>query len=338
MTRSLFVLLCLLLTACANAPAVTPTPTPDPRPAAAAANESDRLNDIAATQSRVYANATFEHSQTETALPFAVAEMERQAALADIAVTQAWDDATATASVRATEAEFSAIVIPTKIAAVGTELARGAEKQKADVAAAQSRRDMWAGAPLAALVVFILLVWWVKGLIQADHKRRNNIAEAKPIVIGGQLVLPPGYTSQKIVASAPYVPALPSPVAIEERTIGGQANGQPRSIAYSQPVNEHEKRWREVLANVLFIGRAVGTFASTELCGKDKPFSSAEHWQRVTDVLRDNDLILKDNGGRTVRAGEWDEIIRRVQDANRPLRLPERLPPHLRPFELQNMH
>lgn len=323
--------LALLLAACSGA-----TPAADPRVQAAAMNEAERLNATATTQAQEAYDRAFNHSQTETALPFAVAEMERQAALADIAVTQAWDDATATASVRATEAEFSAIVIPTKIAAVGTALSVQADKNQAELESARSMNNLIGLFALGFLGGLGIGFYWLLGRARADVKRRNTLAVAKPEVVGGQLVLPPGYTSHTIVASAAYVPALAAPVAIEERTIGGNVNGQPRSIAYSQPVNEHEKIWREFLGAVAFVFQQHG-FSSDKLCGRGRPFASTTHWTLATDILAANGLILKEHGQATLVVGKWGDVIARIQDATHPLKLPKYLPPHLRVFDPQNM-
>lgn len=319
--------LILILTACAN------TPTADPRVQAAAMNESERLDAIAATQQQEAYDRAFNHSQTETALPFASTAMAQQSALTQIYVDGKAADAVATQTYRVTEAAYSAIIIPTKIAAVGTELARESEKQKADVAAAQSRRDMWSGAPLAALIMVVLFVAWIASLIYTNHKKRNNIAQAKPEVVGGRLVLPPGYTSHPIIASAPYMPALPAPPAIENRAI--PINGGQAALSVSYPVNDHEREWRTALVQAAMIFQDKG-MASPSLCGKGKPFASASHWQDITDRLADNGLLIKDNGAPTLAAGKWGDIISRLQDANKPLRLPASRPPRLRVFSLQN--
>lgn len=330
MTRfCLVALLTLSLTACANAG----TPTLDPRVQVAAMNEADRLNAIAATQAQEAQDRAFNHGQTETALPFALAEMERQAALADIAVTQAWNDATATASVRSTEAAFSAVVIPTQIAAVGTALAVYAETDKAKLESARSTNNLIGLAALGFIVGMLIGCYWLTGIVRADVKRRNNLAEARPEVVGGILVLPPGYTQHPIVMAAR---ALPAPAEIEERTIGGQANGKPRFIEVSQPVNEHEKRWREILDASCFIFEQHG-FSSADLCGKGKPFASPSYWMDVTDRLVDNGLILKEHGAPTLPVGEWADIRARIQDATHPLKLPAYLPPHLRAFDPSKM-
>lgn len=319
--------LALLLTACASA-----APTADPRVQAAAMNESDRLNDIAATQERQSQNAAFEYEQTSTALPFAVTALAQERALTQIYVDGKAADAVATQTYRVTEAAYSAIVIPTKIAAVGTELARGAEIQEADVKTAKSRRDMWAGAPLAMLVAAVMLAWWVAGLIQAHHKKKNNIAEAKPYPVGDMMFLPDGrggWTAHRIVHQSH--PALPAPVEIENRDI--PVNGGKAAISVSYPVNDHEREWRTALVQSVMIFQEQGT-ASPDLCGKGKPFASATHWKEITDRLADNGLVLKDNGGPTLPVGKWGEIISRLQDANKPLRLPASRPPRLRVFSL----
>lgn len=333
MTRLALLSLAVLLTACA--PAVTPTP--DPRPAAKAADEADRLADIAATQERQSQNSTFEYEQTATALPFSVTALAQERALTQIYVDGKAADAAATQIFRVTESAYSAIVIPTKIAAVGTELARGAEKQKADVAAAKSRRDMWAGAPLAALVVVGLFVAWIASLIYTNHKKRDNIAKAELHIIGDSVYAPTGnggWTVHKIVY--PERPALAAPVAIENRDVPVNHNGHTGSIHVSQPVNEHEKIWRLFLYEVGQMFQQYG-LSSTATCGAGKPFSSGTTWKIVTDIMRDNGLILKDNGDDTLPNGEWGDVLTRIQDANKPLKLPARLPPPLRKFTAQNV-
>lgn len=325
-------LLALFLSACA------PAPTADPRVQAAAMNESDRLNAIAATQAQEAYDRAFNQHQTETALPFAVTAMAQQAALTSIVVTQAAADATATQTYRVTEAAYSAIIIPTKIAAVGTQLARDADKQKADVEAAKSRRDMWAGVPLAMLVAGVMLAWWVSGLIKAHHKKQNKIADAEPFQVGEMMCLPNGrggWTMERVIQGS-HMPALGAPVAIENRDVPVNQNGHTGSIHVSQPVNEHEKIWRLFLYEVGKMFKENG-LSSTANCGAGKPFSSATTWAMVTDIMRDNGLILKDNGDDTLPNGEWGDVLARIQDANKPLKLPARLPPPLRKFTAQNV-
>src|SRR3990167_260786 len=106
--------------------------------------------------------------------------------------------------------------------------------------------------------------------------------------------------------------------------MNGKGGGE---LHVSSPVNEHEKRWRDYLYDVSIVFERSG-FSSADLCGKGKPFSSNTHWVLVTNIMRDNELILKDNGDTTLPNGEWGDIRTRIQDSNHPLKLPAHLPPH----------
>lgn len=329
-------LLLLLLLAAACAPAGTATL--DPRVQVAAMNEADRLNAISLTATQEAKNVEFNHSQTETALPFAITALAQGSALTEIYVAGKAADATSTQTYRATDAARSAIAIPTSVAATGTALAVHAAQDEAELESVRSMNGLIAWAALGFIIGMGVGLYWLIGRARANLKRANNMAEAKPEVVGDMLVVPSpagGWTVHKITPTTHQIAPPPEP-EIEQRDIGGQVFGKARFIKYSQPVNEHEKIWRETLATALLIFKDYG-FTSTNLCGKGKPFASASYWKDITDRLADNGLILKDNGDKTIRAGEWDEIISRVQDATRPLKLPKSLPPPLRSFAAQNV-
>lgn len=324
-------LLALLLAACAPAAPATL----DPR-AAGAYFDGVVTADAQATAYQESADEqAFRQSLTLAALPPQYTAIALTQNAAQLASLRDMDNATSTAAVRATESARAAIAIPTFAAATGTALAVYAETDKAKLESARSANNLIGLFALGFIAGLGIGLYWLLGLARADVKRRNHLAEARPEVVGGALVLPPGYTQHPITVA---VRALPAPAIpeIEERTIGGQANGKPRFIEVSQAINEHEKLWREVMESALFIFRAHG-FSSTDLCGKGRPFASASHWKEVTDRLADNGLILKEHGAPTLIAGEWGDVIGRVQDATRPLKLPKSLPPHLRVFDPQNM-
>lgn len=330
--------LVFLLTACANAG----TPTLDPRAAGAYFNELAKA-DAEATAAKYAADLitqdanehALNQARTATAFPLELTATGQAIALQDIAITQAWDNATAEAAVRATADARAAIAIPTSAAATGTALAVYAETDKTNLESARSISNLIGLAALGFIVGMGIGCYWLIGFVSADVKRRNNLAEAKPIVVGGVLVLPPGYTQHPIVMAARALPA-PAIPEIEERTIGGHANGKARFIEVSQPVNEHEKRWREILDASCFIFEQHG-FSSADLCGKGKPFASPSYWMDITDRLVDNGLILKEHGAPTLPVGEWADIRARIQDATHPLKLPAYLPPNLRAFDPSKM-
>lgn len=325
--------LALSLAACAPAG----TATLDPRVQVAAMNEADRLNAISLTATQEAKNVEFNHSQTETALPFAITALAQGSALTEIYVAGKAADATSTQTYRATDAARSAIAIPTSVAATGTALAVHAAKDEAELDSARSVNNLIGLFAFGFIIgMGIVCCYWI-GRARVDLKRRNILAEAKPEVVGDMLVVPVGWTVHKIIPTTHQIAAPPIPdPEIEQRPIGGKLNGKERTLEYSQPVNQHERRWREVLDASCFIFQQYG-FASANLCGKGKPFASATHWKEVTDRLADNGLILKEHGQETLPVGEWASIRARVQDATRPLRLPEYLPPHLRPFDAQNV-
>ena len=284
-------------------------------------------------------NENFNRSLTATFAGPALTATSQANELAALFAAQVSDNATATAIARATQNVMAQSAMMTAIPATGTALAVHSETDKAKLESARSANNLIGLLGLGFIIGISIGSFWIIGRARVDLKRRNILAEnSKPQIFGNVLVLPSsngGFVYHPIVNASPAL-VLPPPAEIEEREIAGQVNGKPRFITVTQPVNEHEKRWREILTATLIQARARESFASTELAGIGKPFSSNDHWQRVTDVLRDNMLILKDNGGKTLPNGEWGAIIARIQDATHPLKLPERLPPRLRVFSLEN--
>lgn len=103
------IILAMLLSACVPA-----SPAADPRVQAAAMDEADRLNAIAATQAQEAYNRATQAALTATALPPQQTGTAQVIQLQDIAITQAWDNATATISARQT------MTVETQMALVAT--------------------------------------------------------------------------------------------------------------------------------------------------------------------------------------------------------------------------
>ncbi len=282
----------------------------------------------------------YAQAQTQAFIPPSLTGTAIANEYAALVAAQGRDNATATASIRATQDVIARADMQTAIPATGTALAVAQSKEQSESKSAES----WANASVAlsatVAILFLSLCatlgYWIWGRARADVKRRTTIAEnSKPHVIGNMLLLPTpsgGWVHHPIVIALPA--QLPAPAEIENRQIPVNGNGA-GALHVSSPVNDHEREWRTALVQAAMIFQERG-LASPALCGKGLPFASASHWKDVTDRLADNGLIIKDNGAPTLPAGQWGDIIARLQDANKPLRLPASRPPRLRVFSLEN--
>lgn len=330
--------LVLLFTACANAG----TPTLDPRAAGAYFNELAKA-DAEATAAK-YAAALItqdanEHAlnqaRTATAFPLELTATGQAIALQDIAITQAWDNSTAEAAVRATADARNAIAIPTSAAATGTALAVSAQKDKAKLESARALSNLIGLFALGFIVGMGIGCYWLLGRARADIKRRNNLADNnKPQVFGNLVIYPNGkggYVHQSIIVGRATLPELeaPEPDSVP-RFIKRNGAGVSSPVQVLDVVSDLEHDWRECCVDALLEFERAGTFASTGLCGDGKPFASATHWMRVTNTLRDNNLILKENGGKTLLAlPTYADAIAYVQTA-RDFHFPDLTPPKVR--------
>jgi len=287
------------------------------------------------------AHSQFNQSLTATFVGPALTATQQANEYAALVAAQSRDNATATASVRATQNVVSMAAMLTAIPATGTALAVSQDREQSEMQSARSWSYAWGAITSTMSVLFLVIAcaagYWVWGRAQADVKRRKTMAEnSKPHIFGNTLVLPSptgGFTIHPIIVTHPASASLSAPVEIENRDI--PINGGKSALSVSYPVNDHEREWRTALVQAAMVFQNMG-FSSTEVCGKGKPFASASHWKDITDRLADNGLIIKDNGAPTLPVGQWGDIITRLQDANKPLRLPASRPPRLRVFSLEN--
>lgn len=334
--RRLALALALLVTACSGVPTAPNelVALGNVRNTATAQAQSTQVASFPITESA--ANAQYQQGQTATYQPASLTST----AVANLQAV-ATVEAAKTQSARDTFSYTSTLAfLPTAISATGTALALDHAQKVANTKTAEAVSNLaivlGSIGGVLALALAAALGYWVWGRAQADVTRCKTQAEnSKPHVFGNVLVLPTpsgGFTHHPIIVSS--LPSLPPPTRIENRDIPINGSGA-GELHVSSPVNDHEREWRTALVQSALIFQEKGT-ASPDLCGKGKPFSSATHWKEITDRLADNGLLLKDNGGATLPVGKWGEIIARLQDANKPLRLPANRPPRLRVFSLEN--
>lgn len=320
----------ILLSACA--------PTLDPSGGAAyytglaEATQSARI--YAATAAPVtqsHEQAVFNQSLTLTSLPPALTQLAND------------NDATALAnqsgasSLAVTQAAREVFIgsIPTMVAATGTALAIHSQKDIAELESARAVNNIIGWSALGLIAAMCIGCYWLLGLARADVKRKNALADNnKPQVFGNLVIYPNGkggYVHQSIIVGRVALPGIEAPeLDTVPRFIKRNGVGVSNPVQVLDVVSDMERDWRECCVDALLEFERAGTFASTGLCGDGKPFASTTHWMRVTNALKDNSLILKENGGPTLLAlPTYADAIAYVQTA-RDFHFPDRRPPKVR--------
>lgn len=338
--RRLFILACLLVSACTRAddagplppqsaptraayiaPSVTPLPPPTWTPHVQMTRQAVEATAIylQAEQQRVDHAARL-YAITEQAAQLVAASAETQAAAqAERAIAErdaARAGAVATADMIRERATADTAYIRTALPPRATAVKMEAE------AAGMERVTWTALSALAILLAALLpsaliLSWWLRekrvsethARTEAEARQRNTIEMMK----ANHLYGPP----------APVIVGDPPAPSYVERAI--RVNGySPGELVLHEIVDARERGWRLAGVRALeWADRLGGISQPRMLAGNGGPFASAEDWQLVTDFLAANGYIVKPgNGKRTMLSPEyptWRAAALALADARRPV-------------------